>query len=53
VSGNAKHTISNAAEEVLKLLYVFPANSFSEVHYKFPDGEVRTFAAGVNVKGGR
>jgi quercetin dioxygenase-like cupin family protein len=52
VPGNAKHTISNAADQVLKLLYVFPANSLSEVHYKFPDGEVRTFEAGMNAKGG-
>jgi quercetin dioxygenase-like cupin family protein len=50
VPGNAKHTISNAVDEVLKLLYVFPANSLSEVHYKFPDGEVRTFEAGANAR---
>ncbi len=49
VPGNALHTIKNQATDLLKILYAFPANSLSEVQYKFPDGKERRLVAGENV----
>jgi oxalate decarboxylase/phosphoglucose isomerase-like protein (cupin superfamily) len=35
IPGNSEHGVINNAEDDLKWLYVFPAESFSDVHYKF------------------
>lgn len=36
VPGNALHLVQNTGAGVLRLLYVFPASSFEQVHYEFP-----------------
>lgn len=36
IPGDAEHGIRNVAETVLKIFYVFPADRFSEVIYRFP-----------------
>jgi quercetin dioxygenase-like cupin family protein len=51
VPGDALHTLKNEAKDLLKILYVFPASSLSEVQYKFPDGKERRFVAGANAGG--
>ena len=37
IPGDAEHGIRNVAETVLKIFYVFPADRFSEVTYRFAD----------------
>jgi quercetin dioxygenase-like cupin family protein len=51
VPGDALHTIKNHATDLLKILYVFPASSLSEVQYKFPDGKEQRLVAGENAGG--
>lgn len=40
IPGNALHGARNTGREVLRMLYVFAADSFSDVHYFFPDAVV-------------
>lgn len=37
IPGNADHGAYNTHSEPLRLLYAFPADSFSEIEYVFPD----------------
>jgi len=37
IPGGAEHGARNTGAELLRLLYVFPANSFPEIKYEFPD----------------
>jgi oxalate decarboxylase/phosphoglucose isomerase-like protein (cupin superfamily) len=37
VPGNALHGMKNTGKETLSLLYIFPADSFSDVKYKYSD----------------
>ncbi len=38
IPGNAWHAARGVGTEPLRLLYVFPADSFADVVYEFPDG---------------
>ncbi len=38
IPGDALHGIRNASHALLRFFYCFPADSFSEVVYRFPDG---------------
>ena len=38
VPGDAWHSFSNVGEEVVRIFYCFPADSFHEVVYHYPDG---------------
>jgi len=38
IPGNSEHAARNTGTEVLRLLYVFAADSFQEVRYEFPEG---------------
>lgn len=37
IPGDAEHGVVNDADEVLRLFYVFAADRFSDVVYRFPD----------------
>jgi mannose-6-phosphate isomerase-like protein (cupin superfamily) len=37
VPGGVEHGVSNTTSEVLRLLYVFPTNSITEVNYEFAE----------------
>jgi mannose-6-phosphate isomerase-like protein (cupin superfamily) len=37
VPGNAVHGALNTGSDLLRLLYVFPADSFDQIKYEFPD----------------
>ncbi len=37
IPGNAAHCLRNNSATMLKLLYVFPTNSFSEIIYRFDE----------------
>jgi len=37
IPGGAKHGARNTGAKLLRLLYVFPANSFPGIKYEFPD----------------
>lgn len=37
IPGNWPHGARNTGREVLRILYVFAADSFSDIHYVFPD----------------
>jgi mannose-6-phosphate isomerase-like protein (cupin superfamily) len=37
IPGGAEHGARNTGGELLRLLYVFPANSFAEIKYEFPE----------------
>ena len=37
VPGGTPHFVRNSGDEVLRLLYVFPVDSFGDVEYVFPD----------------
>jgi quercetin dioxygenase-like cupin family protein len=41
VPGDVWHGARNAGRDVLRLLYVFATDSFSDVHYEFPSVEAR------------
>jgi oxalate decarboxylase/phosphoglucose isomerase-like protein (cupin superfamily) len=43
VPGDAIHNIFNASDSVMKILYVFPCSSLSDVTYRFEDGSVSQF----------
>ncbi len=45
IPGDAEHGIRNVAETVLKVFYVFPADRFSEVIYRFPSLATETASA--------
>jgi mannose-6-phosphate isomerase-like protein (cupin superfamily) len=36
IPGGAEHGAQNTGAELLRLLYVFPSNSFAEIKYEFP-----------------
>lgn len=36
IPGNAEHGARNTGTELLRLLYVFPSDSFAEIEYRFP-----------------
>jgi mannose-6-phosphate isomerase-like protein (cupin superfamily) len=36
IPGDAKHSVSNHSATLLKIFYVFPTDSFSDVVYRFP-----------------
>jgi mannose-6-phosphate isomerase-like protein (cupin superfamily) len=36
IPGDAEHGARNTGTEVLRLLYVFPSDSFAEIEYEFP-----------------
>ena len=38
IPGDAEHGVCNAADTVLRIFYVFPADRFSDVIYRFPNG---------------
>ena len=38
IPGGAWHSARNTGDDVLRLLYVFPVDSFSDVVYEFRDG---------------
>lgn len=42
VPGNAVHGMKNTGTETLSLFYVFPADSFSDVEYIYPDSRQDT-----------
>ena len=37
IPGGARHAVSNTGSEPLRLVYVFPTDSFSDVHYEFDE----------------
>ena len=37
IPGNIAHGARNTGSEVLRLLYVFPADSFGQIRYEFPE----------------
>ena len=37
IPGDAAHGARNTGSEVLRLLYVFPADSFDQIRYEFPE----------------
>ena len=37
IPGNIPHGARNTGSEVLRLLYVFPADSFCQIRYEFPE----------------
>ena len=37
VPGGTPHFVRNTGDEVLRLLYTFPVDSFTDVEYEFPD----------------
>lgn len=37
IPGGAAHGARNTGAQLLRLLYVFPARSFAEIHYEFPE----------------
>jgi len=37
IPGGAEHGALNTGAELLRLLYVFPSDSFADVHYEFPE----------------
>lgn len=37
IPGGAEHGARNTGAELLRLLYVFPADSFAEIEYEFPE----------------
>ncbi len=37
IPGNAKHAITNIGASPLKVLYMFPADSFKDIEYVFPN----------------
>lgn len=39
IPANSSHGLVNTGSSVLRLLYVFPVDSFAEVEYVFPDAE--------------
>lgn len=42
VPGNAEHGVVNTGSDIMRLLYVFPADSFADIEYQFedePDGQ--------------
>ncbi len=36
IPGGAEHGVRNTGRDLLRLLYVFPANSFPDIKYEFP-----------------
>ena len=48
IPGDAEHGIRNVAETVLRIFYVFPADRFSEVIYRFPDVAKETSGADIS-----
>jgi mannose-6-phosphate isomerase-like protein (cupin superfamily) len=36
IPGDAEHSVTNHAPTVLKIFYVFPTSSFTEIVYRFP-----------------
>jgi oxalate decarboxylase/phosphoglucose isomerase-like protein (cupin superfamily) len=37
IPGDAEHSVRNDSTATLKIFYVFPADCFSDVVYRFPD----------------
>jgi quercetin dioxygenase-like cupin family protein len=38
IPGNAEHAITNTGHEPLRFIYVFPADTFEQIHYIFLEG---------------
>lgn len=39
IPGNAEHALSNTGAHSLRFIYVFPADSFQQIHYTFVERE--------------
>ena len=48
IPGDVPHGARNTGSDVLRILYVFAADAFSDVHYVFPDPDMRRDTEGGN-----